>query len=1207
MGDFGPAEAGVDKGRARAFASITFAVLATTILFSVLLVAAASAATPTILNTSSTNGQTNWLESFFSSGETNNSGNKVRISLAVKHDPGRKVTGLKIDDDWDGTDNTTSKAVKNVTAQQPTVQGGYDHSRVTYEYTFPTANTGMSCGAFGIGGTNKATKQIRVRAVLDNAEETATSSSNIIFTRTDCTGGEDFPYLYQWGQTATSVNVGGNVTFTFRGDDSDSNGNADFAGINWRMRRLSDGATTTPQTVCYPSGQWDNQDKSLTATFPSRGRWVVEAELLNNDGCAVNNNAGSWAWIGAVDVNSPAADSPTANLSATRPQIGGNTTISATFADGSDNAQGGRVQNIEWDLDGNTANGVNGFEIAELGAWNTGLTSPRTRTIGTAGMTPGLKTVRARVTDNGALLGADNIRRTRIVTTTYLIDTPPVATAQATRAVTGKPHQITLAGTDVDGDTLAFGIDQQPEHGTVTVAGGQATYTSDPDFAGTDSFTFEADDGFGGTDTAEVELRVDPSVEITEAPTGISPSRGAGVEFGSPVAGATFECSFDGGGWNACESPRDFTDLPDGQHDLRVRVSANGLTNPDVETAGWQIDAFPEVLITDAPGPVTAETDATVEFVSSEAGATVPQTTSCRFDGGTWRPCESPHSYTDLDDGEHRIQVRATDAYGKQHVATHDWTVSAAPPSTGFADPLPATLTSSSDFEIAFGASDPEDTFECRLDDGDWNSCVSPAIHNQLPDGPHVFRVRAVNDLGVPDPFPAVFSWTIDTAAPQASVLSGPAARTKARRPAFDLGSSEPGSVFECAIDSTDLVACQTPFAPAADLDEGDHVFRVAAIDRAGNRSAVETRAFTVDLTAPPVTLTDGPEQGSVVNSPQAQFTFGSTEAGATFTCRIDQGDWAACASPRTVNGLGDGEHSFQVRAADSVGNVSAPASRAWSVDTVAPATRIVTGPSGVVRGNRAAFGLASDEPGSRFHCSLDQANYVPCQAQVEFGDLSDGPHELRVRATDPAGNQDPGHASRTWTVDTSPLDPPDKPVDPKPEPDPVCVFGADLPKCGSPNLTGTIGGKKNPALGFEIDSGGAGLGSANLVFGAGAKAVRTKSKKGQRVGSVTATGGTLGTLALKLPKKRGARMVLAQRAGATVTLTGKRLSITGLPAGTDRLKLKLRSGKGLRLNLKRCGTTTWRANLTDAKGNRASVGTGVDRTCTKTRKGGRK
>ena len=64
---------------------------------------------------------------------------------------------------------------------------------------------------------------------------------------------------------------------------------------------------------------------------------------------------------------------------------------------------------------------------------------------------------------------------------------------------------------DLDGDTVSLDSVTQPEHGTVVInADGTVTYTPDADYNGSDSFTYTISDGAGGTDTATVNLTVDP-------------------------------------------------------------------------------------------------------------------------------------------------------------------------------------------------------------------------------------------------------------------------------------------------------------------------------------------------------------------------------------------------------------------------------------------------------------------------------------------------------------------------------------------------------------------------------------------------------------------------------------------------------------------------------------------------------------------------
>ena len=92
------------------------------------------------------------------------------------------------------------------------------------------------------------------------------------------------------------------------------------------------------------------------------------------------------------------------------------------------------------------------------------------------------------------------------------------------------------------------------------------------------------------------------------------------------------------------------------------------------------------------------------------------------------------------------------------------------------------------------------------------------------------------------------------------------------------------------------------------------------------------------DTTAPQTTIDSGPT--GLTNVAKATYAF-SSEAGAVFESKVDDGAFAACASPRTLD-FSDGAHTFAVRARDAAGNVDAtPATRSLTVDTTAPETTI--------------------------------------------------------------------------------------------------------------------------------------------------------------------------------------------------------------------------------------------------------------------------
>jgi hypothetical protein len=187
--------------------------------------------------------------------------------------------------------------------------------------------------------------------------------------------------------------------------------------------------------------------------------------------------------------------------------------------------------------------------------------------------------------------------------------------------------------------------------------------------------------------------------------------------------------------------------------------------------------------------------------------------------------------------------------------------------------------------------------------------------------------------------------------------------------------------------------------------------------DAAHNVVLSQPVTITVDNVAPETSITSAPSSPS--GDANATFSFGSSEDG-TFECALDGAAFASCASPKSYSGLVAGQHTFQVRAIDALGNVDAtPATVTWSVvivDTTPPETTIASGPSGTVNSQSASFALAASEPAT-FACSLDGAPAAPCATPASYSGLGGGVHTFTVVATDIAGNVDPTPATATWTV----------------------------------------------------------------------------------------------------------------------------------------------------------------------------------------------
>ncbi len=88
------------------------------------------------------------------------------------------------------------------------------------------------------------------------------------------------------------------------------------------------------------------------------------------------------------------------------------------------------------------------------------------------------------------------------------------------------------------------------------------------------------------------------------------------------------------------------------------------------------------------------------------------------------------------------------------------------------------------------------------------------------------------------------------------------------------------------------------------------------------------------------------------------------------------------------------------------------------TADTKAPKTRIVARPKNSIERSRARYRFASSESRSEFECRLDHAKWRACKPKTVVRRLSGGPHRMRVRAIDRAGNADRSPAADRFRVD---------------------------------------------------------------------------------------------------------------------------------------------------------------------------------------------
>jgi large repetitive protein len=169
-------------------------------------------------------------------------------------------------------------------------------------------------------------------------------------------------------------------------------------------------------------------------------------------------------------------------------------------------------------------------------------------------------------------------------------------------------------------------------------------------------------------------------------------------------------------------------------------------------------------------------------------------------------------------------------------------------------------------------------------------------------------------------------------ALPETALTGGPANPTRSTSATFLFVGLGEGGVpgFECRLDGGAFAVCTSPWTYTG-LGSGTHTFEVRAVSGADGDPTPAAHTWVIDAVPPETTIGGGP--AGTTASRSAVFSFSSSEPGSTFSCAIDGGAFAPCASPRAYGGLAPGAHRFEVRAADTLGNEDpTPANRTWTI-----------------------------------------------------------------------------------------------------------------------------------------------------------------------------------------------------------------------------------------------------------------------------------
>ena len=575
---------------------------------------------------------------------------------------------------------------------------------------------------------------------------------------------------------------------------------------------------------------------------------------------------------------------------------------------------------------------------------------------------------------------------------TWTIDaTPPTVT------ITGdKPANPTNSASASFSFSASDPTQCKLDGGAFTACTSPATYTGLAD--GPHTFTVKSTDPASNTAEDSYTWTVDataPTVAIVGGPAALSNTRSPTFTF---TASEPTQCKLDAGAFAACTSPKGYSSLADGEHTFTVKATDTaGNTSQDAYT--WTIDATPPtVTITgDKPANPTNSASASFSFSASDP-------TQCKLDGGAFTACTSPATYTGLADGPHTFTVKSTDPASNTAQASHTWTVDTTPPTVEITGGKPGDPTNSK--SVTFNFTTTESTMECKLDNGAFATCTSPKSYSLL-DGQHTFTVRATDAAG--NTGQDSHTWTIDSAAPTVAITGEPANPTKSRSAGFTFTTSEPA---ECRLDAAPFAPCSSPTGYSG-LPDGTHTFVVRATDAAGN-TGQDIYEWRIDNVAPTLVIVQKPTNPSNVKSPTFAFTV--SEGGTALQCKLDNGAFADCSSPKTYSNLADGPHVFTIKSTDGAGNTG-QTEYGWRIETILPIATLTDTPQNPSTSTSARFEFSPSRAQATLDCSLDGQTFAACTSPRVHSSLSQGPHTFAVRAKDAAGTGPP--TSFAWVIDS--------------------------------------------------------------------------------------------------------------------------------------------------------------------------------------------
>lgn len=574
-----------------------------------------------------------------------------------------------------------------------------------------------------------------------------------------------------------------------------------------------------------------------------------------------------------------------------------------------------------------------------------------------SGLEDGLHTVQVRVTDNARQETEDNV--------TFMVDTSP-PNLEITSPASGETYVTDEVAVEWEGSDNYSGLKEyevRVNYEEWINVGLDTQYLMENLTDGDYIVEVRARNKAGYTQTEFTTFTVDtnpPSLSILSPTDGELFSRDEVTvkwEGSDDTSGIDhYEVNLDEGGWIdvGTSGLYTFKDLDDGERVVEVRAHDIAGNTETVDTS-FRVDTASPSLQIDSPkqGAYFDEASVTAAWSSTDSTTSIERC-EVRLDGGEWIEVEGDGSDYEyefgedmLDDSEHYMEVRATDEAGHQTTERVSFTIDTTDPTLSIMRPDDDDLFYEGEIRVKWSGNDDIsgiDFYEIRVDEDSWIDVGRETgyefLVSELIDGRHDIEVRASDRAG--NSLTADVEIVVDTtSSPNLSIVT-PKENTIFGENTITVKWS--GTDEKIGIDHYEVAAAPQDSSERewtyvgeqeeyefSDLEDGELVVSVRAVNKAGN-TAVEETNFVVDTTPPELSIKapgSGDElQAEITSSTKDVTVEWSGESEPTdivnYQIRVDDGPWIDVGkdTERTLKDLSDGEHTVEIRAEDEAGNV---------------------------------------------------------------------------------------------------------------------------------------------------------------------------------------------------------------------------------------------------------------------------------------------